>query len=215
VELSILIPTVSSRRSLLSRLLWTLEPQVRMFAGQVEVLVHADDRVGVGTKCDEMFHNAQGRFVVSVDDDDLVTPDYVSAVMEGIWRQTVPDFVGYRILYTRDGVYQAEIVHDPARGQNHSGTWLRHISLKCPIRRDLVLSAPQFTDRPGGDFRWLEGLIRVHPVWDTVFIDRCLYHYDFWDGHTLGPAPGSAAPQRDVGLYPYDTALFRWWLGCS
>jgi hypothetical protein len=214
VDLSILIPTMPGRESLLSRLLWTLERQRRHWEveDQIEVIVHTSPDKGVGTKCNEMLAVARGRMSVSIDDDDLVASDYLMW-LDSTLRESEIDFIGYRILYTLNGRYQYEIEHDALNGLegNRSGTSRRAVTLKCPVRTEIARQFP-FSDSVGGDFAWCEAVLKSDLVKEAEYIDQALYYYDFWDRHTLGPNPETAAgvPARDVGMWPFEEGKFKW-----
>jgi glycosyltransferase involved in cell wall biosynthesis len=81
MKLSILICHLPERKKLLHRLSEVLNPQL---SDSVEVLVAADSRLTVGEKRNILLHWAKGDYVAFVDDDDLVSSDYVSLLMEGI-----------------------------------------------------------------------------------------------------------------------------------
>lgn len=208
MELSILIPTVSSRTSLLGRLLATLEPQI--YKDEVEVIVHTGDDIGVGDKCNRMFQEARGRLVVSIDDDDNVTGDYCKTILSASSTSShTTDFIGYRTAYSRNGIYQYDIYQD-AR-PSHLDDTHRHVSLKNPIARDIAKQF-EFTNQVGGDAIWCEQVRESGLIKNPVFIDKALYLYDFWDAGTIGPVPGhpNHANQRDVGARNYDKEKFRW-----
>jgi hypothetical protein len=203
LKLSILIPTVDSRRSLLSRLLWTLQPQL---VPEVEVVIHASDSLPIGQKFNELYNAAEGRLSVQLDDDDLVAADYVQAVLP----HADADYIGYKSLYTENGVYRETYESDPQRGTHqsfHVGLIVRHVSQKCPI---LTTEARKhtFSSDWGGDFHWISALVANGYPLSSVFIDRVLYHYDFWEGRGLWSR--GSLPQRDLGAWPYDEHAFRW-----
>jgi hypothetical protein len=200
-ELSILIPTVSARASLLSRLLWTLQPQL---SPDVEVLIVRDRPMGEAFN--KLFAEAQGRLGVIVDDDDLVTPEYVQTVVESAMGA---DYIGYRMLYTISGCYREVYVSDPTRAAHQPyrlDVTLRHVAHHCPI---LVKQAQkyQFGQDYGADYHWVMQLIEDGYPHNPVYIDQALYHYDYWPQFTTMTGTSS---QRYVGEWPYDPSLFTW-----
>jgi glycosyltransferase involved in cell wall biosynthesis len=81
MKLSILICHLPERKKLLHRLSEVLNPQL---GESVEVLVAADSRLTVGEKRNTLLHWATGDYVAFVDDDDIVSSDYVELLMNGI-----------------------------------------------------------------------------------------------------------------------------------
>jgi hypothetical protein len=73
---SILIPTIETRAHFLERLLSVLTPQV---VDGVEILIEKDDGESkIGAKRNRLIGRATGDYVCGIDDDDLVTSDYVA-----------------------------------------------------------------------------------------------------------------------------------------
>lgn len=195
--LTVCIPTIPGRESVLSRLLWTLAPQ------NVNVIV-AGGSGPMGDKLNACFQAAITSHVVAVDDDDLITPDYAD------WLPpTDVDFVGYRIVWLEDGRYMGSVAH---RGDGDPG-WSgmdRGVSPKCPVATDLARSVA-FGNDYTADRDWsakVQAGVSSH-----LFIDRHMYFYDHWDRHMAGTAREhglTGRPQRDVGVWPYDRDRFTW-----
>lgn len=206
-KLSILVATVSSRKSLLTRLLWTLEPQLNSHA---EVIIHTSDTLPMGDKFNELYARANGNLAVQVDDDDLVPADYVDTVLTCAVKGA--DYVGHNILYTVNGIYQETYISDP-RNASHipygANPKVRHVTPKCPVdtheaRKHL------FGNHFSTDYDWVKALISGGYPYNPAFVDKVLYHYDCWPEHTLGTTPPHTTPQRDVGWWPYDEHNFKW-----
>ena len=204
LDLSVLIATVTPRRSLLSRLLWGLTRQ----DGDFEILIHSSDEVSMGDKFNAMFEQAQGEFVVCVDDDDYLSDRYMELVLPKLAPMDM-DFVGYRILALRNGAYWFEVEH---RGSVMGwGEKLRGVSPKCPVRRDLARKIVF-----GNDYRsdevWSSEVAQL--VGPHGYIDRALYVYDWWDDFMLGTNPTDKPErwgnQRNVGSWPFLTGRIRW-----
>ena len=76
IILSILIPSLESRRGSLRTLLSLIGTREG-----VEVLTHIDDgRISTGNKRNQLVEKAQGKYVVHIDDDDYITPKYLSLI---------------------------------------------------------------------------------------------------------------------------------------
>lgn len=204
-KLSLLVATVPARASLLSRLLWTLESQL---VDGVEVLIHAAPDLPIGTKSNELYAAASGEFVARIDDDDLVAQDYVIMLADVL--DLGADFVGFKILHTVNGVYDAEYPHDYTRGQTEPGAVIRGISAQMVLPTEVVRGV-SFGNSYHDDFAWAQAVTKVFTPKMPAYIDRALYHYDYWPAHSLPTAPdGLNRPQRSVGAWPYDRRKFRW-----
>lgn len=203
--LTIAIATIPSRSSLLSRLLWTLEQQLN---GNVEVLVHTNPTLPLGDKSNEMWAQADGEYVVRVDDDDLVSNDYMSRVTNELVMGA--DYVGYNALYTVNGRYSGVYPHDIERGTNDPGSDIRALSPMMVVPTK-VARAHSHGNNTTSDFDWSQAVMRSWTPEHPVYIDRVLYHYDCWPAYSLPTTPdGVTRAQRDVGWWPYDRKQFRW-----
>lgn len=101
IDLSILICSLTERRNIfLDRLLDKLDPQVK--DKNVEVLVFSDNaKRSIGQKRNDAIQMANGKYVCFVDDDDLVSDDYVDLVLKEI-RDWSPDVIVFDALITFD-----------------------------------------------------------------------------------------------------------------
>lgn len=178
-KLSILIPTVVTRADEFSRLLKKLEPQVRQYEGDIEVLIYWNNfEIPLPRLRQEMLKAATGEYVVFIDDDDMVSNDYCEQIMpllDGV------DHIGMKLFFTSNGKRMKPVYHTiKAEGwyENNDGFY-RQITAKDPIRRELALKG----DYGNGNF---ERGISEEEAWakDVVphvktehFIDKEIYHY--------------------------------------
>lgn len=91
-SLSLLIPTLISRKVMLATLLNSLDKQVHdLGAGPlVQVLKYTDDGyLSVGKKRNVLLQKASGDYIAFIDDDDTVNKDYVALLLSAI--QSGPD----------------------------------------------------------------------------------------------------------------------------
>ena len=97
--LSVLIPSLARRADFLARLLSVLQPQV---VPGVEILIDIDSgEKSIGEKRNRLIQRATGSHVAFVDDDDMVSPDYVQHLLDGAKRGV--DVVSIRGEHTRNG----------------------------------------------------------------------------------------------------------------
>jgi glycosyltransferase involved in cell wall biosynthesis len=101
IDLSILICSLTERRNIfLDRLLNKLEPQVK--DKNVEILVLSDNaKRSIGQKRNDAIKMANGRYTCFIDDDDLVSDDYVDLILKEI-RDWSPDVIVFDALITFD-----------------------------------------------------------------------------------------------------------------
>lgn len=204
VILSICIPTVPPRESLLSRLLFTIQEQQ---TDEVEVLVYPG-RDAMGDKLNAMYAAASGTYVVAVDDDDLVADDYCHTVPDALGGI---DFLGYKIACTRNGRWYNSFTHrpdlDPDAGWD---TTFRGVTPKCPVRADIA-RAHRFGNEYTADRSWSQAVARDVHSWR--YLDRHLYTYCWDTDRSVGTQPDDerhGREQLDVGVWPYDPGQVRW-----
>jgi GT2 family glycosyltransferase/2-polyprenyl-3-methyl-5-hydroxy-6-metoxy-1,4-benzoquinol methylase len=101
IDLSILICSLTERRNtFLDRLLDKLEPQVK--DKNVELLIFSDNaKRSIGQKRNDAIKMARGKYTCFIDDDDLVSDDYVDLILKEI-RDWSPDVIVFDALITFD-----------------------------------------------------------------------------------------------------------------
>ena len=159
---------------MLTKLLDHLQGQARPGVG---VIVYRDNlQAGYGDKCQTLVDSSEADYVSFLDDDDWVVDDFVPAIMHALEQH--PDYVGFKVLFTEDGVKRMPVVHSLEHdGWHNTRTGLyRDINHFNPIRRSLALMADWAGDN-GADRRWADQLRSLGVVKHEVFIDRELHHY--------------------------------------
>ncbi len=189
--LSIVVPTIPGRESLLSRCLWSITEQ---WQPGVQILV-VPGPGRLGTKANAAAHYTRAEYMTVVDDDDYLDGAYLSLVLPLL--ATSPDFVGLKVLQWIDqqfygvGSTRGDIDRFVHNGQEHGPT------PKGVTRTELWRKVPMGNSYKS-DRVWcaeVAPLIRSH-----AFVDRALYIYDHQPATSAFLGGGS----RDVGLWPYD-----------
>jgi len=195
------VPTIPARRSLLSRLLFTLTRQPSL-----EVIVADGDRP-MGDKLNAMFAAARGRYVVAIDDDDMIAEAYMAHLATSLRGEF--DFVGHDILWLEDGRFGGLVSHS-LDGDTSWRTLDRGISPKCPVRTEIARAHP-FGNHYTADREW-SAAVRADCS-TGMFVAAPLYVYDHWAAHMVGTEPTDERfdrPQRDVGTWPYPAEVIQW-----
>jgi hypothetical protein len=186
LQWSILIATLAHREEKFLHLLSALMPQVEA-AGSAEVVAlrnHGEKAISQYRQA--LLDSAQGEYVSFVDDDDDVSPDFVSAITEAL--NDSPDVVGFAVECVGMGAPRTLLSvkywgapWDPVMYEGQE-TYLRYPTHLCPVRTTMARRAG-FTGavRYGEDFAYTTAL---HPVLveageDEVCIPRFLYRYNW------------------------------------
>jgi hypothetical protein len=177
---TILIPTLGERRVLLERLLAGLLPQTEAFAGRVMVTAWLNNgKPALPEIRQTLIETAATDYISFVDDDDLVSPDYVPSIMAALDDQ--PDYVGFQVQCYSDGVPTAVAYHGLGNGRwrNTPGRYFRDISHINPIKTSIARKVTFRKAKAGGpeDRVWADQLRRKSLLKSEVVIDRILYHY--------------------------------------
>jgi glycosyltransferase involved in cell wall biosynthesis len=104
---SILICSLENRKHFLDRLLQIIKPQI---TNEVEVLISLDDgSLSIGKKRNDLLERSKGEYIAFVDDDDLVSEDYVELILKAL--ESKPDVVGIHLHHLTDGVLTGLTYH--------------------------------------------------------------------------------------------------------
>lgn len=188
VALSILVPSVSSRRS-------TFAPKIAdALFGQHEELALEDQRrveilmltdakgIVIGDKRNRMVQMARGKYVVFVDDDDRIEPDYIASLLQATQRDA--DCITFDAAVSLNGQlpkicqYSMQFSVDA----NTAGGYQRLPNHITAVKRMLALACPFPLKQKGEDSDYAA---RLKPMLRSEYrIERVLYHYDFNEATT-------------------------------
>lgn len=196
---SILVPTLGERRPLFERLMAGLLPQLDRYAGAVQVIGWFNNgSPSLPEIRQRMVQTAGTEYVSFVDDDDLVTLDYVSEIMSALANR--PDYVGFQVQCYSNGVPTGVAYHslEYPGWRNLTGQYERDISHLNPIRTRHALRADFSLTRAGKpeDRAWAEQLRRAKVLQTQVVIPRILYHYLYSTNRTAGLGSRWSHPRR-------------------
>ena len=184
--LSILIPSLASRAPLLARLRACLARQGR--ASEIEILTDVDDgQATTGAKRNRLVARARGAYLCHVDDDDLVAPDYLDAILAAIAENPGVDAVwirGQRRIVDGEeaGVLPFDYGCPPsANGRvSDDGTLWRSAGHLCPIRAAIAKATPFPELTVGEDLRWANAVApKIRTSARAGRAGQVLYYYEF------------------------------------
>ncbi len=182
MTLSILIPTLTARRPLLARLLMHIEKQLTQYRAFniVEVLVSEDQgQVSIGTKRNELLRTAKGEYCAFVDDDDRISPFYISLLLKAV--QTNPDVCSLKGIIDFDGRTRKIFLHSiKYTGWYEKNSVLyrspNHLNcIKTSIAR--IIMFPEISH--GEDKQYSDRLLASGLLKTEATINDTLYYYDY------------------------------------
>jgi len=188
-KLSILICSLYSRAEKLNRLLAKLNPQLN---AEVEVLVKSDHgEMIIGQKRNKLLSEATGEYIAFIDDDDLVSDDYVAKILSAI--QTSPDCVGMQGVITFQGQCPRIFIHSTKYDSwfEQNDVYYRPPNHLNPVKRELALQVgfPELNHGEDRDYSMrLKSLLK-----SEKFITGVIYHYLYEKG---GPPNQPQPPRR-------------------
>ena len=150
MKLSILIPTLPQRKKMFNILRKNLTAQIDYVhsthpsLGQVEILFDSSKKflkggLSVGAKRDALKCRATGEYLVFVDDDDIVAPNYLESILR--LMESNPDIITFRSLYKSEhywGIVDMNLNHAENEQMNDSTIVKRQPFHVCPIRTSIA-----------------------------------------------------------------------------
>ena len=172
-RLSILICSINRRKELFNRLMYRLTPQMDK---HVEVLFETDDgQQTIGAKRNKLIRRSSGDYLAFVDDDDLVSFDYVSKILEAV--ESSPDCCGIEGIITFRGENDALFCHS-IKYQNWSskdGVYYRSPNHLNPVSRKIAKKVKFPFKNNREDRSYADA---IYPFLKTeVYIEEPIYFY--------------------------------------
>lgn len=206
----ILILHIPHRDALLRDLLAELDRQMQPGVG---VIVYRDNlEARYPRKSRALIEASRADYTSFIDDDDMVAPDFIARVTAALEGR--PDYVGFPVRWTIDGVQQVPVVHSLRYDgwRNHPDMLERDITQFNPIRRDLALAGswdhPDGADH-GADGHWAYTIRQTGLCRTEAWIDKEMYYYRFRSADSFlvprQPMPGDRIPP--LPSYPWLTAI--------
>jgi glycosyltransferase involved in cell wall biosynthesis len=175
--LSILICTLPERAEKLKRLLAILRPQI---TADVEIIT--DDRgrhITTGQKRNELLHKAKGIYSVFIDDDDIVSHDYVLKVLQASIHN--PDCITFRGHMTTNGFNRVNFVlRLGEKYEERNGIYYRFPNHIVPIKTQIGRQVAFENITHGEDYKWALQIKDRNLLKTEFYIDSELYHYDYF-----------------------------------
>jgi hypothetical protein len=202
-DISILICTLPERRVIFSRILTILTKQVNLSSLKIEIVSDARDRkTSVGTKRQDLLNRAKGRYCCFVDDDDVVSDDYIAIYETMFQTGTFPDCVSLHGLLYANGLPGRHFYHslkykewrEDEKGYYRSPNHLNLI--KTWIAKEIGFHNKTYGEDHDFSKRLLEsGLLRT----EYEHIGDVQYHY-YYVNPTSTQIPTMLAGQDSVEL---------------
>lgn len=192
IKLSILIAHMPNRRDLLLKVMNVLNPQTfdesKTFDGDhtwtilspienIEIKMDQSLDYNIGVKRNKLLQLAKGDYVVFIDDDDMISHDYVSKILAA--TETNPDCIGISGTITFNGGNRKQwhISKEYGHWYEKNNIYYRTPNHISPVKRELALQAGFPEISFGEDAEYSSRLL---PLLKTeVIIPGDLYEYRY------------------------------------
>lgn len=154
--LSVLIPTLAERTVSRAALTAGLYQQAAPFP-DVEILMLEDDRrVPYHRKLNNLVACAAGQYLVFVDDDDWVAPDYIESIVAALQSEPGVDAVCFDTVWSLDGGPMVPVRFGPDLpvAGNPTDGFTRPIQHIQVVRADIARLVHYERPDHGSDLRW-------------------------------------------------------------
>jgi len=147
--------------------------------GYIEIISDDSMDYNIGTKRNKLLQQAKGEYIVFIDDDDQISHDYVSKILQAC--KSGFDCIGISGIITTNGSdkRQWHISKDYGRWYTgNDGTYFRTPNHISPVKRELALQAGFPEISFGEDAEYSRRLL---PLLKTeTKVEGNIYHYDYW-----------------------------------
>ena len=166
-----------SRLEKLDVLMAELIKQSNPYSDQIEIVIDPVINYNIGTKRNKLLEKAKGDYVVFIDDDDHIMPNYIWSIIQAC--SIGNDCIGISGIITTNGKNQRQwhISKEYKTWHTANGIYYRTPNHISPVKRELALQAgfPEISFAEDAEYsRRLLPLLKTETI-----IKGNLYHYDF------------------------------------
>ena len=177
----ILICHLPERSEKLRRLTRSLDKQKAKFPGLVDYKINDSGRgMPTGIKRNMLTEQTQSDYFSFIDDDDMVSENYVSEIMKG--TESNPDVITFDGFYTEFGKNRREFTirlgskyYEDPKDQFYYHRFPNHLAV---MRREKVQKVAFPPIWQAEDFQWADRIRSLGLLKTEHHIDLPLYHYD-------------------------------------
>jgi hypothetical protein len=139
--LTILIPTIISRKDCFDELVNEFKQQIKSYRNQIEIISLCDDKeMTIGEKRNKLNAMANGKYVVQWDDDDWICEDGIDLIMKGIEKDV--DCITYDAPFNKRGLLENKLcsysIQYYYRYDKNIDTIFLSPDQKCVIKKEIV-----------------------------------------------------------------------------
>jgi hypothetical protein len=178
---TIAVLTIPGREQLLKRLVARLKPQL---SDQVILKLYEHPTDSIGNKRQRALIDCKTTYISFIDDDDLVSPDYVKLILTKM--RYMPDGVGFRGIITSNNIKPVEFVHraglryiDKAFRSGDCYIFHRPLNHLNPVLTEIAKQIGYKDISFQEDKDYAVRLSESGLITDDVFIDEFLYFYQY------------------------------------
>lgn len=187
IKLSILVCRKPSRYEMWQKLYLELYRQIRPYSKEVQLLSSDRMSISVGEKRNMLLNDADGEYTCFIDDDDRISENYISLLMEGINKKV--DCCSLKGVITTNGkdphYFEHALKHNKyetvdgtifergdiryLRFQNHLNT------IKASIAKQFVFPDKNYSE----DTDWATQIHKSGLLKTEHYIPETIYYYDY------------------------------------
>lgn len=179
--LSILIPTLLNRESMLKSLLNDIYNQAYALDNVNDIEVIIDDRdnsISTGEKRNDLISRAMGKYIWFIDDDDAILPYSIKEVMNGCLKNV--DVITFNGFMTTDGRNREDfVIRLGEQYEKRNGVYYRFPNHICPIKKSLISNIKFPNIFFGEDYAWAKIINDERILKTEHIINKDIYHYKF------------------------------------
>lgn len=141
----------------------------------IEVLVNNNETDNVGKKANDLLNEAKGKYIIFVDSDDQLSPDYVRLVLEAC--KSNADCIGISGTILHEGITkQWHISKGYGSWYTHDNVFYRTPNHISPVKREIALKA-MFPEIPHGEDYGYSMRILPFLHTETIIKENIYFYY--------------------------------------
>lgn len=183
MKLSILIPTIVGREDDCNCLIQCLEKQITD-RNKVQIIILKDNKeITIGEKRNKLLEMANGEYVAFIDDDDLVSENYIAVLLEAI--ESGSDCASLMGELVADGIYDGIFEHSIKYKVWRTNGDMEYVKYERPPNhlnciKSSIAKQFKFPElKHGEDHVWSMDIQKSGILKTEYYIDQVIYFYNF------------------------------------